>query len=320
MIIDAHHHMLPLTYDEKVISQEAEYRYATYGPEARTGGVKVSLNEIRKRLTSYAPDPRGEKLIERMAQARIDITVLLVTDNVELGKSDEDILSSNRICACIAKGSKGKIISLAGIDPRRKKAPELFRRCIEEFGMNGLKWHPDDGYYPNSQEACAVLAVAEKLKVPLVTHTGPLPRAVSATLKRRAKFTDPMYLDDIPRDFPELKIVAAHMGRFAWHDWAQLAQFRPNLYGDLAMWQVFAVTNYRCFCRNLRGILDIAGADSVLFGSDGPGFTALVPNEEFVQILRDLPRKAPAGVKFSQEEIDCILGKNAQKVFCLRST
>jgi len=62
------------------------------------------------------------------------------------------------------------------------------------------------------------------------------------------------------------------------------------------------------------------GADSVLFGSDGPGFTALVPNEEFIQILRDLPRKAPAGVKFTQEEIDCILGKNAQKVFCLQST
>jgi predicted TIM-barrel fold metal-dependent hydrolase len=317
MIIDSHHHMLPLTFDEKVISQEAEYRYRTYGPVARGGGVKVSLDEIRKRLTSYAPDPHGEKLLERMAKDGIDFTVLLVTDNVELGASDDELLTSNCICAGIARESKDKIISLAGVDPRRKKAPELFRRCIEEFGMRGLKWHPDDGYYPNSKEAYAVLAVAEKLKVPLLTHTGPLPRAASPKVKRRAKFTDPIYLDDILWDFPELKVIAAHMGRFAWHDWLQLAQFRPNLYGDLAMWQVFAVTEYERFCRVLRQILDIAGADSVLFGSDAPGFTALVPNEKFIQILRDLPKKAPSDITFTRKEVDGILGKNAQKVFGL---
>lgn len=317
MIIDSHHHMLPLTFDEKVISQEAEYRYATYGPVARGGGVKVGLDQIRKRLTSYAPDPHGEKLLERMAKDEIDFTVLLVTDNMELGASDEELLTSNRICAGIAGESKGKIISLAGVDPRRKKAPELFRQCIEEFGMKGLKWHPDDGYYPNSKEAYAVLAVAEKLKVPLLTHTGPLPRAASTRAKRRAKFTDPIYLDDILWDFPELKVIAAHMGRYAWRDWLQLAQFRPNLYGDLAMWQVFAVTEYERFCRVLRQILDVAGADSVLFGSDALGFTALIPNEKFLQILRDLPRKAPSGIKFTKKEVDGILGKNAQKVFDL---
>ena len=320
MIIDTHHHVLPLTLDEKAVLREAEYRYTTYGPGARVGGVEVGLDEIIKRLTSYAPDPRGEKLMERMACAGIDVTVLVVTDNIELGGSDEGILSENRVCADITRGSKRKIISFAGIDPRRRKAPDLFRRCIEEFGMSGLKWHPDDGYYPNGEAAYAVLTVAEELKVPLITHTGPLPRAsvaMGAIGKRRAKFTDPIYLDDITWDFPELKVIAAHMARFAWQDWAQLAQFRPNLYGDLAMWQVFAVTDYERFCRNLRGILDIAGTDSVLFGSDGPGFTALVPNEDFVQILRDLPEKAPTGIRFIPEEIDCILGKNAQKVFGL---
>src|SRR5512147_1575253 len=127
MIIDSHHHMLPLTYDEKVISHEAEYRYRTYGPVARGGGVKVTLDEIKKRIASYAPDPHGEKLLERMASEGIDYTVLLVTDNMELGASDEELIKSNRICAGIARESKGKIIGLAGVDPRRKKAPEIFR-------------------------------------------------------------------------------------------------------------------------------------------------------------------------------------------------
>jgi predicted TIM-barrel fold metal-dependent hydrolase len=309
--------MLPLTFDEKRISTEAEYRYATYGPGARAGGVRVSLDEIRKRVASYAPDPHGEKLMERMSREGIDFTVLVVVDNLGLGTRDDEILSNNRICADIARGSKGKIISLAGIDPRRKNAPELFRRCIEEYGMKGLKWHPDDGYYPNSREAYAVLEIAQKLRVPLLTHTGPLPRAVLAGVKKRAKYCDPIYLDDIAWDFPELKIIAAHMGRLAWHDWAQLAQFRPNLYGDLAMWQVFAVTDYDRFCRDLRQILDIAGVDSVLFGSDALGFTCVVPNEQFIKLLRDLPTKAPAGLKFTGEEIEGILGKNAQRIYNL---
>jgi predicted TIM-barrel fold metal-dependent hydrolase len=317
MIIDAHHHMLPLTFNEKQIAKAAEFRFANYGPPARGGGVQVSLEEIRERLASYAPDPHGEKLLERMAREGIDRTVLLTVDNFELGVSDEDILDHNKICADIANGSQGRIIPMAGIDPRRKDAPELFRRCIEEFGMKGLKWHPDHGYYPNSRESYAVLAVAEKLNVPLLTHTGPLPRSASPRGIRRVKYCDPVYLDDITWDFPELRIIAAHMGRLAWRDWAQLAQFRPNLYGDLAMWQTFALTNYQQFCQDLRRILDVAGADSVLFGSDAPGFTCLVPNEQFIKIMYDLPNNAPAGTKFTREEINRIMGKNAEKVFNL---
>jgi len=97
----------------------------------------------------------------------------------------------------------------------------------------------------------------------------------------------------------------------------QIAEFRRNLYGDLAMWQIIATANYDRFCRELRDILDIAGVDSVLFGTDGPGFDAMVPNDRFIQMLRDLPKKAPYGVKFTQTEVDRILGENARKVFNL---
>ena len=317
MIIDVHHHMLRLVFDEKAIASQAEQLYSDYGRGARSERIDLTVDELRQRLSSYAPDPHGEKLIQRMDRAGIDITVLCVVDNVDLGLNDEEALSANHTCADIATGSRGRIIALAGMDPRRKKAPELFRRCIEDYGMKGLKWHCDGGYYPNNKEAYAVLEVAEKLGTPLLTHTGPLPKAVNRAVQRRARFAQPMLLDDVAQDFPGVKVIAAHMGRFAWRDWVSLAQYRPNLYGDLAMWQIFAVVSYERFCRDLREILDIAGSDSVVFGSDGPGFTALVPNEHFIQILRDLPRKAPPGIRFTKEEVDAILGGNAQKVFGL---
>jgi predicted TIM-barrel fold metal-dependent hydrolase len=312
-----HHHMLPLTLDEGALTREARKRYVDWGGGARSEGINLSADAIRERLASNGPDPHGEKLLERMARAGIDITILCVVDNADLGLSDEEMLGQNRACARIALDSRGKILALAGVDPRRTTAPELFRRCVEEYGMKGLKWHPDAGYYPNGKEAYAVLEVAERLGTPLLTHTGPLPMAANRAERRRASFAQPIYLDDVTQDFPGLKVIAAHMGRFAWREWAQLAQFRPTLYGDLAMWQIFAVASYARFCRDLRDILDIAGVDSVLFGSDGPGFTALIPNEQFIGILRDLPRKAPSGIRFSDEEIDAILGWNARKAFGL---
>ncbi|MBI2958604.1 MAG: amidohydrolase family protein [Chloroflexi bacterium] len=260
-------------------------------------------------MSRYAPDPHGEKLLARMAEDGIDVTVMVHTDNVDLGLNDEQMLSLNRTCADIAAGSHRRIIPLAGVDPRREKAPELLRRCVEDYGMKGLKWHPDHGYYPNSKEAYAVLRVAQGLGIPLLIHTG--------QMTKRAKFAQPIFLDDVLQDFPGVKVIAAHMGRADWRGWAAMAQFRRNLYGDTAMWQQLAVVNYERFCGSLREILDTAGSDSVLFGSDGPGFPSLVPNRRFIQILRDLPQKAPPGTRFTSEEVDGILGANAQKVFGL---
>jgi predicted TIM-barrel fold metal-dependent hydrolase len=315
MIIDVHHHVIPLTLDRKAVEANAERRWAVFTGGSRAHRIDVPVEEIRQRLLAFAPDPHGEKLLERMAKAGIDMTILCVTDSINRGLSDEQILSLNRTYADIAAESHGKIIALAGIEPRRKKAPELFRRCIEDYGMRGLKWHPDHGYSLVSEEAYAVLKVAEELGTPMLTHTGPLPTYGQPPARLRTHFCDPVFLDDVTQDFPGLKVIAAHMGRFRWRDWAAVAEFRRNLYGDLAMWQILAVTNYELFCRELRDILDIAGSDSVLFGSDGPGFDAIIPNKRFIQILRDLPHKAPSGLKFTSEEVEGILGGNARKVF-----
>jgi predicted TIM-barrel fold metal-dependent hydrolase len=317
MIIDTHHHMLPLTYDEAAIAKEAERRYIQYGPASRAQQIDLTVGELRRRLIEYTPDPDGAKLIKRMDKAGIDITFLCVMDNVETGMDDAAIMAANRTCAEIARKSGGRIMALVGVEPRRKGAPELYRRCIKEYGMKGLKWHCDNGYYPNTKEAYAILKVAEELGTPLLTHTGPLPATPGSPYIPRAKYADVSLLDEVAQDFPGLKIIAAHMGRHQWRKWAEIAQFRRNVYGDLAMWQIFAVQNYERFCRDLRDMLDIAGTDSILFGSDGCGFTLLVSNEDFIRILRDLPRKAPAGIKFTDEEIDNILGKNAQKVYGL---
>ena len=311
MVIDFHYHFSHQAPSEATLAQRARSNEMYYAGQGRNG-IPLTAEQIFTRLKDVlAPDPDGSRLLARMDAAGIDITVGIVVDRWGEMRDEEVVLEANRACAEWAKQHPQRLIAFAGVDPRRKKAPDLFRRCIEDYGMRGLKWHPDYGYYPNSPESYAVLKVCQELGVPLLTHTGPLPPP------RVAKYVHPDLLDDVCLDFPNLKVVAAHCGRNWWHSWAGLAQFRKNLYGDLAMWQLFAVQNYGRFCHMLRDLLDWAGAESILLGTDSPAFEALVPNAQYIQILRDLPYKAPSDLIFTQAEVDAILFGNAKRVLGL---
>jgi predicted TIM-barrel fold metal-dependent hydrolase len=157
----------------------------------------------------YKDDVNYDKMVKRMDDNGIDVTAIIVVDDLYNVENDKYILNANEQCARAAARHPGRLLSLAGIDPRRPKAPALFRKCITDFKMNGLKWHPDQGYYPNSKEAYSVLAVANEFGVPLLTHCLPLSRS-------RAKFAHPIHLDDIALDFPNVQIIAAHMGGALW--------------------------------------------------------------------------------------------------------
>ncbi|MBW1709991.1 MAG: class II aldolase/adducin family protein [Deltaproteobacteria bacterium] len=84
------------------------------------------------------------------------------------------------------------------------------------------------------------------------------------------------------------------------------------------MWDSYAFGNYRLFCRELRDILDYAGADKVLFGTDNPIFNTVMPTKEYIQLIKDLPANSPEGIEFTKEEVDGILGGNAAKVEVLK--
>jgi predicted TIM-barrel fold metal-dependent hydrolase len=206
----------------------------------------------------------------------------------------------------------GRLIGLAGIDPRRPEAVNMARVCLEEYGLRGFKYHPDYGFDPAGPESYKVLEVLAKHKGILLSHTSPL------MPKARCKFAEPMLLADIAVDFPEIKVIAAHMGGYInWRPWAALAAFQSTMYGDLAVWDNLAFKNYELFCRELRTAIDLVGPNKILFGSDAPIQTLLYPIKTMVKFIYDLPEKAPAGIRFTQEEVELILGGNARSILGL---
>jgi predicted TIM-barrel fold metal-dependent hydrolase len=300
MIIDSHcHHFYNVQPEEltEFLSLMAEL-----------WGVIKPRNEMTDWYAAHIADLNTyDAFVGRMDEAGIDKAVLLYSDNTDYGNSEETVLGIHEHISKIVERHPTRIIPFGSIDPRRPGAPELFRRCIQEHGMKGLKWHPDNGYYPNSEESFEMLEVASELEVPLLTHSGPLPG-------KRAEFSHPIHLDDVTYSFPKLKIIAAHMGDTWWREWLALVRYKRNIYGDLAIWQFTATGNPSKFKAILREIIDSVGSKQVLFGTDAPCFESVVSNGSYVETLKSLANDPNDDLTFTHGEIDDILGGNAARI------
>lgn len=307
MIIDVHYHLFP-KLSGKMVRNLAGWAIRL----AKAMGKAVDPEAVIKKAMATWPDPTGERLMGIMEDAGIDLTLICMVDNAAIALlKPENMQRGNKMIAEIARKNPGRVMALAGVDPRRPEAPDMLKQCFEEFGIKGLKYHPDDGYDPGGPESYKLLEILADYQGILLTHTSPL------SPPSRNKFADPMLLTDLAVDFPELKIIAAHMGQINWRPWAALAAQQPNLYGDLAMWDHYALAHYTLFCRELRDVLDYAGSTKVLFGTDNPIASTIEPTQNWIRLLKDLPEKAPAGISFTQDEIDGILGRNAASILGL---
>jgi predicted TIM-barrel fold metal-dependent hydrolase len=302
LVVDVHYHFLPIVPDEflPLLTREIEYGLAKRG---ETPDEQTMCRLARETLV----DPDGKIVLARSKNLGVDVTCINITDLLLPGTDAEVVLHLNRTAADLARNNPGKILAFAGVDPRRPAAAEIAQTCLEQYGMIGIKWHPDYGFDPTSPEAYEVLRVLERAGGVLLMHTGYLPGG-------RCKYTSLSLVCDILVDFPNLKVIAAHMGKTAWHEWAGLAHDFPNLFGDLAVWSRYADRNYEFFCRQLRELTFYAGVEKVLWGTDDPFENYTVPTARFLAMLRELPARAPRGYEFSHEEVELMLGGNAARV------
>ncbi len=307
MIVDTHYHYVSLPRGGELPQAVVHNWILT----AECAGVKKPPAEVIPVYEDYLDDPRCHKLIGRMDESGIDVSVLLIVDNIRHGLDRDRLMRLHERCANAAAENPVRLIALASVDPRRPQAPELLRTVITNFKMRGLKWHTGAGFYPNSPEAYAVLKVADDLGLPLLVHTSPLPEYAS-------KYSHPLHLDDIAHDFPNLQIIAAHAGEGWWRDWLAIAKYKKNLFGDSAIWQLTAVSKPHLFRRHLREILDTLGPERLLFGSDGPILEPFVSTRTAVDHFRALTQRRVDGITFSEEEVTAILGGNAARIFGLR--
>nr|WP_156892916.1 amidohydrolase family protein [Actinokineospora enzanensis] len=163
------------------------------------------------------------------------------------------------------------LIPFASVDPWRGRAgAREIRRLVTRHGVRGFKFHPSlQGFDPNDRMAYPLYEAIEELGVPALFHTGQtgIGAGVPGGGGIRLRHSNPMLVDDVAVDFPELAIILAHPS-FPWQDEAlAVATHKPHVYIDLSGWSP------KYFPPQLVRYANTLLKDKVLFGSDYPVIT-----------------------------------------------
>jgi uncharacterized protein len=163
------------------------------------------------------------------------------------------------------------LIPFASIDPFKGRAGvREARRLVSDHGVRGFKFHPSvQGFAPDDRMAYPLYEVIQELGVPALFHTGQtgIGAGVPGGGGIRLKYSDPMLVDDVAVDFPDLRIILAHPS-FPWQDEAlAVATHKPYVYIDLSGWSP------KYFPPQLVRYANSLLQDKVLFGSDYPVIT-----------------------------------------------
>ena len=162
-------------------------------------------------------------------------------------------------------------IPFCSIDPHRGEAGvREAKQLVSEKLVRGLKLHPPiQQFSPDDKMAYPLYEVFEAARLPVVFHTGHsgIGTGMPGGGGVRLKFGNPMPIDDVAVDFPNLPIIMAHPS-FPWQDEAiSICLHKPNVYIDLSGWSP------KYFSPTLIQYANSRLQKKVLFGSDYPFIT-----------------------------------------------
>lgn len=194
-------------------------------------------------------------------------------------------------------GPLGRLLPFASINPYivNDLSAEL-QRLVDEFGFKGIKLYPPyQHHYPNDARMYPLYAKAQELGLPTLVHTG------SSVFKgARIKYADPLLLDDVAIDFPELIILMAHSGRPFWYEQAfWMARRHENVYLELSGLPGKKLMSYFPRLEEIH--------QKVVYGSDWPGNPDLKRN---VAAIQNLPISKQAQQAILHDNAAQILGLN----------
>lgn len=271
MIIDCHTHVMTNRHFSKELLAETEAAY----PGTR---LAVDLDQ------------------HEQAMAPVDRCVVFGIQAKATG-----FMVPNDYVAEYVKGNPQKLVGFASVDPTDESAADELVRAVRELGLRGLKLAPTyQGIHPHDPRIYRIYGLAQKLRIPIMIHQG-------ATFPRQAplEFARPVLLERVALDFPDLKMVIAHLG----HPWEAetivLIRKQPNFYADISAlyyrpWQ---------FYNSMRLAEEYGVQSKLLFGSDYP-FTTPQKTMEMLRSLNDMPRRAGLPC-IDEQALEAIIHRNS---------
>jgi predicted TIM-barrel fold metal-dependent hydrolase len=162
------------------------------------------------------------------------------------------------------------LIPFVSVDPHDGADAVARLRDLAAAGGRGLKLHPSlQAFAPNDPAHYPLYEAASELGLPVVFHTGQTGIGAGLPGGRgiKLRYSDPMLIDDVAADHPQLQIILAHPS-VPWQDAAiSIATHKANVFIDLSGWSPKYFPPQ--LVRAVNGLL----RKKVLFGSDYPVIT-----------------------------------------------
>ena len=258
------------------------------------------LDAAEKYFGGAPPQPTTQEVAEYYRERKMAAVVFTVDST--FGTGERTVPTSEVIE--VAAANPDVLIPFASVDPHKGKAGVREAREYIAQGVKGFKFHPNtQAFWPNDRAFYPLYEVIAEAGLIALFHTGQT--GIGAGMPGgggiRLKYSNPMAVDDVAADFPELDIILAHPS-FPWQEEAlSVATHKPNVYIDLSGW----APKYfpEILVRYINGPLK----RKMLFGSDFP----LLTPERWLSEFDKLPIK--------DEVKPLVLKENAAKLLGLRS-
>jgi predicted TIM-barrel fold metal-dependent hydrolase len=237
------------------------------------------------------PDPA--RVDDYLASEGVDIALLMT----EYSPKATGIQPIEDVLPLVAR-NRARVKVMANVNPHlHYPVDEELQRQLD-LGAVALKLHPvHAGIAANDPALYPAYEVCQQAGIPLVVHCGTSVFPGSAN-----KFADPVYLDDVLRDFRRLQIVLAHGGRGWWYDAAAfMALSSPRVWIELSglpparLREYYAKHNWKRLTRKM------------IFGTDWPGVPGIAANA-----------RAVAGLCPDNQTRALVLAGNACQVYNLK--
>jgi predicted TIM-barrel fold metal-dependent hydrolase len=228
-----------------------------------TGEILAAAAEY---FGGHPTQPTADEVAAYYRERDMAAVIFTVDDEAGLGRRR---LGNDEVLAAAA-ANPDVLIPFASVDPHKGKLG--VREAIEliERGVRGFKFHPNtQAFWPNDRAWYPLYEVIAEAGLIALFHSGTT--GIGAGMPGgggvRLKYSNPMLVDDVAADFPELDIILAHPS-FPWQEEAlAVAVHKPNVYIDLSGWSP------KYFPEILVRYTNTLLKDKMLFGSDYPLIT-----------------------------------------------
>ena len=299
-LIDCETHLWPPMDDmayypnfKKYVNGMAEYQRSRFlqfsrGPvDLEAPGIKekyeASVEAVKARATSSS-QADVESLIRSMDEGGVQLSCVIPEGMIELTHGHRVRSTNGWVAKEIAK-YPDRLIGVANLGPILKRGIDLviyeLEHLVKEKNFKGCKLYPPDEGPPNCRELWPFYEKVRELGIVLFVHTGIswCPPGLSAPCH-------PLLLEEVCIDFPEIPIVAFHMGYPYSTDLNLLAAKYPNLYVGTSLLPRMAFGYTRKAQELLGEALVLVGSDKLIWGTDWSG--SLIGHKEAVEFMKTI--------------------------------